>query len=100
MRIQLRDLPRPTAASPPGGPARAVRAQPARSDARDRAFLLTTLHWDQARALTGRGRPDFGVRLKRRDPLSVRARVRLLAAVTTFGTFPYAEEQAEAVSAA
>jgi hypothetical protein len=62
--------------------------------------LLTTLHWDQARALTGRGRPDFGVRLKRRDPLSVRARVRLLAAVTTFGIPPYAEEQAEAVSAA
>ena len=64
------------------------------------AFLLATLHWDQARALTGRGRPDFGVRLKRCDPLSVRARVRLLAAVTTFGIPPYAEEQAEAVSAA
>src|SRR5690348_13400664 len=24
------------------------------------AFLPTALHWDQARALTGRGRPDFG----------------------------------------
>lgn len=56
------------------------------------AFLLTTLHWDQARALTGRGRPDFGVRLKRRDPLSVPARLRPLAAVTVFGILPYAEE--------
>jgi hypothetical protein len=56
------------------------------------AFLLTALHWDQARALTGRGRPDFGVRFKRRDPLSVPARARLLAAVTVFGILPYAEE--------
>ena len=24
------------------------------------AFLLTALHWNQARALTGRGRPDRG----------------------------------------
>ena len=56
------------------------------------AFLLTALHWDQARALTGRGGPDFGVRFKRRDPLSASARVRLLAAVTVFGILPYAEE--------
>jgi hypothetical protein len=56
------------------------------------AFLLTALHWDQARALTGRGRPDFGVRFKRRDPLSASARVCLLAAVTAFGILPYAEE--------
>jgi hypothetical protein len=56
------------------------------------ASLLTALHRDQARALTGRGRPDFGVRLKRRDPLSVPARARLLAAVTVFGILPYAEE--------
>ncbi len=56
------------------------------------AFLLTVLHWDQVRALTGRGRPDFGLRLKRRDPLSVSARVWLLAAVTVFGILPYAEE--------
>jgi hypothetical protein len=56
------------------------------------AFLLTALHWDQARALTGPGRPDFGLRLKSRDPLSVSARVRLLAAVTAFGILPYAEE--------
>ena len=56
------------------------------------ALLLTALPWDQARALTGRGRPDFGVRLRRRDPLSVPARVRLLAAVTAFGILPHAEE--------
>lgn len=56
------------------------------------AFLLTALHWDQARALTGRGGADFGVRLKRRDPLSASARVWLLAAVTVFGILPYAEE--------
>jgi hypothetical protein len=52
------------------------------------AFSLTALHWDQARALTGRGRPDFGVRSNRRDPLPVPARVRLLAAVTAFGILP------------
>jgi hypothetical protein len=56
------------------------------------AFLLTALHWDQARTLIGKGEPDFGVRVKRRDPLSVSARVRLLAAVTAFGILPYAEE--------
>jgi hypothetical protein len=56
------------------------------------AFMLTALHWDQARALAGRGQPDFGVRFRRRDPLSVPARVRLLAAVTVFGILPYAEE--------
>ena len=32
------------------------------------------------------------MRFKRRDPLSASARVRLLAAVTVFGIFPYAEE--------
>ncbi len=56
------------------------------------AFVLTALHWDQASTLAGKGRPDFGVRFKRRDPLSVSARVRLLAAVTVFGILPYAEE--------
>jgi len=56
------------------------------------ALLLTVLPWDQARALTGRGRPAFGVRFKRRAPLSLPARVRLLAAVTVFGILPYAEE--------
>jgi hypothetical protein len=51
------------------------------------AFLLTALHWDQARTLTGRGRPDFGVRFKRRDPLSAPARVRLLAPRRHSGSF-------------
>jgi hypothetical protein len=57
-------------------------------------FMLTALHWDQAKALTGhdRQRPDFGLRLKRRDPLSTTTRVTLLAAVTAFGVLPYAEE--------
>ncbi len=53
---------------------------------------LTALHWDQARALAGQGRPDFGVRFKRRDPLSAPFGVRLLAAVTAFGILPYAGE--------
>ena len=56
------------------------------------AVLLTALHWDQAGALAGQGRPDFGLRVKRRDPVSKSARVRLLAAVTVFGILPYAEE--------
>jgi len=56
------------------------------------AFLLTALHWDQALALAGRGRPRSGLRLKRRDPLSIPARVWLLAAVAVFGVLPYAEE--------
>lgn len=58
------------------------------------AFLLTGMHWDQARALIGRDqrRPRFTIRLKRRDPLSGRARVLLLAAVGLFGVLPYAEE--------
>jgi hypothetical protein len=57
-------------------------------------FLLTALHWDQAKALAGRDRqpPRFRPRLKRRDPLSPAARVTLLAAVTVFGVLPYAEE--------
>jgi hypothetical protein len=57
-------------------------------------FLLTALHWDQAKALAGQDRqpPRFGLRLKRRDPLSTTARVGLLAAVTAFGVLPYAEE--------
>jgi hypothetical protein len=56
------------------------------------ALLLTALHWDQAAALAGRGRPDFALRRKRRDPLSARTRAGLLAAVTVFGLVPYAEE--------
>ncbi len=58
------------------------------------AFLLTGLHWDQARALAGRDqrRPRFAVRLKRRDPLAARMRWLLLGAVIVFGVVPYAEE--------
>lgn len=56
------------------------------------AFLLTALHWDQARALAGRERPRTGLHLKRRDPLSARLRIGLLAAVTLAGVVPYAEE--------
>lgn len=56
------------------------------------ATLLTALHWDQALALLGRGDPDFGLRLKRRDPLSPAARRRLLVAVVLFAALPYAEE--------
>jgi len=57
------------------------------------ALLLTVLHWDQARALTGTGQqPRFALRLKRRDPLSRAARARLLAAVAVFGVLPYLEE--------
>jgi len=57
-------------------------------------FLLTALHWDQAKALAGQDRqpPRFRPRLKRRDPLSATSRVALLAAVTVFGVLPYAEE--------
>lgn len=58
------------------------------------AFLLTGMHWDQARALIGRDqrRPQFAIRFKRRDPLSVRTRLFLLVAVGAFGVLPYAEE--------
>ncbi len=55
--------------------------------------FLTVLHWDQARALLGRGpgRPEFRVRLKSR-PLSLRYRVGLLASIGAFVALPYAEE--------
>jgi hypothetical protein len=56
------------------------------------ALLLTALHWDQAAALAGRWKPDFALRLKRRDPLSARTRAGLLAAIAVFGLAPYAEE--------
>ena len=57
-------------------------------------FLLTALHWDQAKVLAGQDRqpPRFRPRLRRHDPLSTTARVTLLAAVTAFGILPYAEE--------
>ncbi|MEU0108438.1 diguanylate cyclase [Streptomyces sp. NPDC006251] len=56
--------------------------------------LLAVLHWDQARALVGQDshRPDFRLRLKRRDPLSARARAGLLGAFVLCGALPYAEE--------
>lgn len=58
------------------------------------AFLLTALHWDQAKALTGKTRrqPRFALRFKRRDPLSPATRVALLGAVALFGVLPYTEE--------
>jgi hypothetical protein len=55
------------------------------------ALLLTALHWIQAAALAGRGRPDFALPLKRRDPLSART-IGLLTAVAVFGFALYAEE--------
>ncbi|MDL4812876.1 diguanylate cyclase [Actinomadura opuntiae] len=55
--------------------------------------FLTVLYWDQARGLAGRdGRPDFRIRLKRRNPLSPRTRIALLTAMGVFGALPYAEE--------
>jgi hypothetical protein len=58
------------------------------------AFLLTALHWDQALALTGKGKsqPRFAVRLKRREALSTPAQATLLGAIALFGVLPYAEE--------
>ncbi|WP_207945170.1 diguanylate cyclase [Actinomadura rubrisoli] len=55
--------------------------------------FLATLYWDQARTLVGGdGKPDFRVRLKRRDPLSGKTRLALLGAMGLFGALPYAEE--------
>ncbi len=56
------------------------------------ALPLTSLHRDQALALAGRGQPRFGLRLKRRDRLSVASRMSLLAVTAVFGVLPYAEE--------
>lgn len=57
-------------------------------------FLITALHWDQAKALAGQDSqpPRFRPRLKRPDPLSTTARVTLLTTVMVFGVLPYAEE--------
>ena len=56
------------------------------------AFILA-LHWDQARALLGvNGEPRRFKLEPKRQPISRRARVRLLAAVALFGVAPYAEE--------
>ena len=51
--------------------------------------FLTVLHWDQARAAVGAGgRPDWRIRTKR-QPLSRRYRVGVLAAVPLLGALPY-----------
>jgi hypothetical protein len=58
------------------------------------AMLLTSLHWDQARALAGRDEraPRFALRWKRRDPLSPKTTLILVGAVALLGVLPYAEE--------
>ncbi|MEU9016755.1 diguanylate cyclase [Actinomadura sp. NPDC048394] len=62
--------------------------------------FLTVLYWDQARALVGQnGRPDFRLRPKRRDPLSRRTRIALLAAMGLFGVLPYGEEMVRCLRA-
>jgi hypothetical protein len=62
--------------------------------------FLTVLHWDQARALIGRGgRADWRIRGKRR-PLSARYRAVILAAITGLAAVPYAEELVRSVRAA
>jgi hypothetical protein len=54
--------------------------------------FLTVLHWDQARAVVGRGgRADWRIRLKRR-PLTLRYRAGVLSTVSLLGALPYAEE--------
>ncbi len=56
------------------------------------AFLVT-LHWDQARALLGRGRerPTFRLQGKRR-PVSGHYRTGLAAAIAALVALPYGEE--------
>ena len=56
------------------------------------AFLVA-LHWDQTRALVGRGRGKAVFRLQRkRRPVSLRYRTGLLAAVAGLVAVPYGEE--------
>lgn len=63
------------------------------------AVLLTTLHWDQARAVFGVGeRPDWKLKRKRR-PLSGAYRSGILATVTALVGLPYAEELLRCLSA-
>lgn len=62
-------------------------------------FLLTVLHWDQARAAVGiRGRPDWRIKPKRR-PLSRSYRVGNLATLGALVVLPYGEELARCVRA-
>ena len=55
--------------------------------------FLTVLHWDQARALFGRGpvAPDFRLSAKR-HPLGRAYIAALVGALVTCGILPYAEE--------
>lgn len=63
------------------------------------AFLLTVLHWDQAQAALGlRGRPDWGIKPKRR-PLSRAYRAGNLTALAALVGLPYAEELARCLRA-
>jgi hypothetical protein len=63
------------------------------------AFLLTVLHWDQARAVVGLGgRPDWRLKPKRR-PLSRAYLVGNLATLGALVVLPYAEELARCVRA-
>ena len=57
--------------------------------------LLLALHWDQALALTGRGRtaPDMRLRPKSR-PLSRTEKAGAIGSILLFGAVPYAEELA------
>jgi hypothetical protein len=62
-------------------------------------FLLTVLHWDQARAMVGlRGRPDWRIKPKR-DPLGLAYRAGIVAATGVLGAL-YAEELARCLRAA
>jgi hypothetical protein len=62
-------------------------------------FLVTVLHWDQARAAVGlRGRPDWRIMSKRR-PLSLAYRASIVAATGALGSL-YAEELTRCVRAA
>jgi len=56
-------------------------------------MLLSVLHWDQTRALVGRGpgRAEFGFRAKRR-PLGPKYVAGVLVAITLAGVVPYLEE--------
>ena len=62
-------------------------------------FLVTVLHWDQARAAVGlRGRPDWRIKPKRR-PLSPAYRAGNLATLGVGVVLPYAEELMRCVRA-
>jgi hypothetical protein len=61
--------------------------------------FLTVLHWDQARAVLGRGEnAEWRIKRKRR-PLSTRYRAGVLAAVAGLVALPYGEELARCLRA-